>query len=459
MVLYIKKAASKLGFDKAIIFTSATRIVGGFGGVLSVLFVAHFLTGVEQGFYYTFGSILAVQVFFDLGLNSVITQYVAHEASHLKKENDALVGNPKHLSRLASLLHFCVKWFLVISGFLFLFLAATGIIFFTKYYKSSGNISWVNPWLLLSLGTALNLLISPFLAFMEGMGKVKEIAKLRFVQQFVNMTFIWGGLLVGAKLYVGGISVLTIFAVGIVYILKDFKTDILQIWKVKIVEKVNYRKEIFPYQWKIALSWISGYFIFQLFNPVLFATKGPIVAGQMGMTLVGLNAIVAFSISWMTTKVPTFSGLIAQKQYDQLDRLFNKTLLQSSAINAFALVAMFIVIFIIRYFNIQVEGKNFGDRFLPYLPMLFMMIPVFLNHISGSWALYLRCHKQEPMMILSIVIGVLCSLSTIIVGKFYGLIGITLGYMIIVAGGFCWTYLIYIQKKQEWHADVEPVKN
>jgi O-antigen/teichoic acid export membrane protein len=446
-----KSVAFKLGIDKAIIFTSATRIVGGLGGLVSVLFVAHYLTGVEQGFYYTFGSILAIQVFFDLGLNGVITQYVAHEASFLVKNGNIYTGDLKHLSRLASLLHFCIKWFATISGFLFLFISAAGILFFTKFYKADNNVSWLVPWLLLSLGTSLDLLISPVLAFMEGLGKVKEIAKLRLIQQFVNMTFIWGGLWSGAKLYVGGISAIIIFTVGFIFVLKEFKSEILHIWKVKVVEAVNYRLEIFPYQWKVALSWISGYFIFQLFNPVLFATRGPIVAGQMGMTLVALNAIMSLSISWITTKIPVFSGMIAQKQYKQLDTLFNRTLRQSSAINIFALISMFLVIFIIRYFNIQVDNKNFGDRFLPYLPLFFMMIPVVLNNITGSWAVYLRCHKQEPMMILSIIVGILCSMSTIILGKYYGLMGITMGYTCIMIGSFLCTYHIYTTKKGEWH--------
>lgn len=105
--------------------------------------------------------------------------------------------------------------------------------------------------------------------------------------------------------------------------------------------QVNYRLEIFPFQWKIALSWISGYFIFQLFNPVLFATEGAIVAGQMGMTLTVLNSIMALSFSWMTTKVPVYSELIAKKDYNQLDSLFNKALIQSAILNAFALVVFF----------------------------------------------------------------------------------------------------------------------
>lgn len=451
MIKKLKKVAEKIGIDRAIMFTSATRIVGGLGGVVSVLFVAHYLTGVEQGFYYTFSSILAIQVFFDLGLNSVITQYVAHEASHLIKDGSIYRGEFKHLSRLASLLHFCIKWFAAISGLLFIVITTVGILFFNRYYKSTANIAWLIPWLLLSLGTALDLLISPVLAFMEGLGKVKDIAKLRLIQQFANMIFIWGGLLSGFKLYVGGISAMIIFTVGIIFVFMEFKSELLYIWRVKVIEKVNYKEEIFPYQWKIALSWVSGYFIFQLFNPVLFATRGPIVAGQMGMTLVALNAIVSLSISWMTTKIPIYSGLIAQKQYIVLDKLFKKTLLQSSSINIFALVSMFFVIFLIRYFNVQLDHKNFAERFLPYIPMLFMMIAMALNNISGSWALYLRCHKKEPMMVLSIVVAILCSLSTILLGNYFGLMGITLGYTSITIGGFIWTYQIYKTKKLEWH--------
>lgn len=65
--------------DKSIAYSSGALIVQGFTGVASVF--TSFLTGVEQGFYYTFGSILALQVFFELGLTGIMTQYVAHEAS------------------------------------------------------------------------------------------------------------------------------------------------------------------------------------------------------------------------------------------------------------------------------------------------------------------------------------------------------------------------------------------
>lgn len=448
---HIRKIADQIGIDKAIFFTSSARIAQGFGGVVSVLFVARYLTGIEQGFYFTFASILAIQVFFELGLNGIISQYVAHEASHLVLNGNKYEGDEKYRSRMASLLHFCLRWYGALAGALFLILSATGFVFLSHFYKAEAPVDWLLPWLLLSVGTTLYFMLSPFIAFVEGLGKVKEVAKIRLVQQVTTMLVIWSGLFFGLKLYVGGIGTLISVSILSYFILRKFLPLLRNIYKTKITERVSYRYEIFPFQWKIALSWVSGYFIFQLFNPVLFATEGAVVAGQMGMTLTVLNAILGFTLSWITTKIPTFSGLIAQKKYVQLDSLFNRTLWQSSLINLFALVGMFVVIFGIRYFNITIGGKIFGDRFLPYLPMLFMMLPILLNHIVAAWATYLRCHKREPMLIQSITMGVLCSLSTVFLGRYFGVKGMTSGYMILTLIGFVWTYLIFLTKKRKWH--------
>ena len=123
MVEIFDNFAHRIGMDKAIAYSSGSRIIGGITGVLSVFFISTFLTGVEQGFYYTFGSILALQVFFELGLTGIMTQYVAHEVSHLQlNENSQYEGEEKYKSRLASLVHFCVKWYSVLAILVFVFL-------------------------------------------------------------------------------------------------------------------------------------------------------------------------------------------------------------------------------------------------------------------------------------------------------------------------------------------------
>lgn len=451
-MLFVREIQYRLGIDKSIFFTSMARVIQGFGGVISVFLVAKYLTGVEQGFYYTFASLAAIQIFFELGLNGIITQYVAHEVSHLYWDSPvSLAGDEKYRSRLSSLLHFSVKWYLYFAFFLFFVLIIVGFVFFNTYGVGS-NVSWKAPWILLALGTALNLLLAPILAFVEGLGKVKEVAKIRLYQQCVGLLVVWGGLIYGCKLYISGANgIVSILLAVVLMYLSPFKKILSHIWYIPIKEKVDYKKEIFPYQWKIALSWVSGYFIFQLFNPVLFATDGAVVAGQMGMTLAALNSIFALSFSWISTKIPLYSSLIAQRKFEQLDILFNKTLKQSLLINGLFLCLMFGIVFIIRQFHIMLGEIDIGSRLLPYLPMLLMMIPLFINQLVGSWATYLRCHKREPFLINSLISGGLCSLSTIFLGRYFGVVGITGGYCVITLIMSFWGYRIFVIKKNEWH--------
>lgn len=449
----MKKIISKIGIDKAILYTILSRIIQAGGGVITLLVVARCLTKVEQGYYYTFGSILAIQVFFELGLSNIITQFVAHENVHLKWNNNiSFIGSEESSSRLSSLLRFTIKWFSVIALLLFVGLLISGYVFFNKFGKENVDVNWYFPWIILSITTSLSLMMSPLLAFFEGLGKVKEVARIRLVQQIIQLFLVLLFFSLGFKLFSAPVAAILAFLVIPIWILFGPKIRLLKfVWNKLSMWEVNYRLEIFPYQWKIALSWISGYFIFQLFNPVLFATDGAVVAGQMGMTLTVLNSIFSLAFSWISTKIPVFSNLIAKKEYEDLDNLFNKTLIQSTLLNILAVVTFFSIIFALRHFNIKINGKNFADRFLSFIPMIYMIIPTILNHIIGSWATYLRCHKKEPMLIQSLVIGILCSLSTILLGNLYGVMGITLGYMVITIISFIWTYFTFSAKKREWH--------
>jgi O-antigen/teichoic acid export membrane protein len=449
MIKAIKNILKILGVDGAIFYTSISRITQSLTGVITIFFIAKFLTGTEQGFYFTFGSILAIQVFFELGLNGIITQYVAHEVSHLNWESDtSLSGSERHLSRLSSLLHLGVRWYSIIGGILFVILLVTGIVFFKRYDTSGGEVNWTIPWFILSCSTTIAFLINPLLAFIEGLGKVKQVAQMRLKQQLLTTFLVWACLGSGIKLYSTGISnIIGLSLLFFILFFNKYRILIFNLWRVLGSERVSYKSEIFPYQWKIAVSWVSGYFIFQLFNPVLFATGGPIVAGQMGMTLAALSGILSLSMAWITTKVPIFSGLIAQKEYTKLDFVFNKTLIQSSTINGLGLVVLLVFILGLRYLNFPL-----GDRFLPYFPLILMMIPVFLNQFVSSWATYLRCHKQEPFLVPSVVGAISTCLSTVILGKYFGALGMAMGYCILTFfGGFVWGLIIFKTKKAEWH--------
>src|ERR1035437_9646960 len=61
-----------IGLDRAVAFTVLWRGWGAATGVVTLLFIAHFLTLTEQGYYYTFSSLVALQIVFELGFSVVI---------------------------------------------------------------------------------------------------------------------------------------------------------------------------------------------------------------------------------------------------------------------------------------------------------------------------------------------------------------------------------------------------
>ena len=446
----------KLGVDKAIAYSSGARVFQAFAGVVSIFFIAAFLSGEEQGFFYTFGSILAIQVFFELGFTGIMTQYVAHEVVHLKMNTSfRYEGESRYISRLAYLVRFCIKWYSVIATLFLFVIIVVGYLYFINFDKTNGSVNWRGPWFLLAFSTAAKLFQSPFTAIFTGLGKVKEMNEVIFYQQMVIPISQWVLFACGVKLYVVGISSLLGVIVWCVYVWKkDLWRAIYGLLKERITERVSYMKEIFPYQWKIALSWISGYFIFQLFNPVLFATEGAVIAGQMGMTLQALNAIQALAMSWESTKIPFYSGLIEMRNYNELDRVFNKTVKQMMFVCSTLLVSFFFVVLLLKQTRLSIGESILGDRFLDYLPMILMMVPILVNQIVGAWADYLRCHKQEPFLVQSIVMGILCCCSTLFFGKVYGLLGITLSYCCLrVFISLPWGYYIFKTKKREWHCE------
>lgn len=439
----------KLGVSKAIAFTSIARATQGIGGFVTVFLVSRYLTQEEQGYYYTFGSLLSVQIFIELGLGGIITQFVAHEYAHLHVDESGCVsGNPVHLSRLASLTHFFAKWYLAASVLLFCILIILGFNFF-RTYSVNDNIEWRGPWMILIVSTSLNLLLSPIFAFFDGINKVKDVAFIRMVTQMVSLICVWAILICGGKLYTSALTstINLVISASLLINYKGHLRILKSIAKAEIKVKVSYLKEIFPYQWKIALSWMSGYFIFQLFNPVLFAYCGPEAAGHMGMTMAVLNGILNLTLSWTTTNVPKWSSLIAVKQYDELDSSFSKVLKASSAVCLSGIIAFLIILFVIGLLQLPIYG-----RFLPFYLVACMSITIFVNNIINAWATYLRCHKKEPFLIQAVVVGISSGLSTIMTAKFIGVNGVVIGYTLVnLLISLPLSYYIYTTKKRVYN--------
>src|SRR5579871_1625081 len=116
-----------LGVDRAVGFTVLARAWSSAAGLVTVALIARFLSPAEQGYYYTFGSLVALQIVFELGFSFVILQLASHERSHLAISPSLdISGDPVAHRRLASVIQKSVRWYSAAAILLAIFLLSAG---------------------------------------------------------------------------------------------------------------------------------------------------------------------------------------------------------------------------------------------------------------------------------------------------------------------------------------------
>jgi hypothetical protein len=439
-----------LGLDRAIAFTVMARFWSATAGVVTVLLIARFLTPKEQGYYYTFSSLVALQIVFELGFSFVVLQLAAHERAQLTFLPDGQVeGNAVSHARLASVLQKSVRWYSVAALLMALALLPTGFYFFTKNHHPGAEVAWKLPWCLLVVAVSLLFQLDPVFSFLEGCGSISQVARMRLSQAMLGSLLAWAAMATHHGLFSPAMMILGQATIGSAFLLSSPRRRLLKgllIYKVG-EHFVGWRREIWPFQWRIAISWLCGYFIFQLFNPVLFAYQGPIAAGRMGMSLSIAGSIGAIATAWMNTKASPFGSLVARGEIRALDTLFFRTLWQSTALLATGSAAFFLVLVFVDH-----RFPQFSMRVLPPWAFALLLLTTIMNHVVFSEALYLRAHKREPFLVLTVVVSIVLGCSTFLLGKFWGANSVTVGYFTIGAliGLPSATYT-FIRKRREWH--------
>lgn len=414
------------GVNRAIGFGLVTRLWGALAGPITILVIATRFTGVEQGFYYTFSSLLALQVFFELGLLTVLAQFAAHEFAFLSwGEKGVVMGSEPHHSRFHDLLGKGVRWYTISALLLIMLLIPAGLIFFGQ--GGGVDFSWRLPWTLAVIGVGCNLLLIPFYALITGSGDVAAVNRREMVGGVVGSLLGWLVILCGGGLYAVPAITLGTIVVGVVYLFKSKPALVARAVSAALgrdpaPHPVSWSAEVWPMQWKIALSWVAGYFIFQLFTPILFKFHGPVIAGQMGMTLSAVNAVQGICLMWMQTRSPEFAKLIATREWERLDQVFRKVLKQALAVWAVGAVAAVLVVAGLQQYT------AIGSRFLSAAQFALFMVAVGGNVLISGWAVYMRAHKREPMLGISVAGALMVGTSTVSLGILYSSLGMAAGY-------------------------------
>ena len=437
-----------LGLDRAIGFTVLARFWSSAAGLVTVMLIARFLSPAEQGYYYTFGSLVALQIVFELGFSYVILQLASHERAELSVSLDYQIsGNPIAHARLASVIQKSVRWYSVAAFLMAGTLLPAGFYFFSTHQHPGQAVAWRLPWCFAALMAALNFQLDPFLSFLEGCGYVPEVARLRFMQSVTGSILAWIVLINHHGLLAPSMMLFGMAFASVVW-LSGKRKLLLGLLRHHIgMHGIRWNHEVWPFQWRIAVSWLSGYFLFWIFNPVLFAFRGPVEAGRMGMSLSLANAIQAIAVSWVSTKSAPFGTLIARKEYRLLDQTFFQALRQSFAVSvAGALTAWLGCVYL------NLKNLSFAQRLLDPLALGFLLLYMIANVVIFAEAYYLRAHKKEVFLASSVVGAISVTVCTLIFGRRYGALGIAVSTCLLNCGGLVWATWMFRKYRKLWHA-------
>lgn len=381
--------------DKSVSRTLFLRLWTFVPGACAAVLIPAFLTSEEQGYYYTFASIIAIQVFFELGLGQVLVYKFAGM-------NQGSVVEPNASTERIRLLLYASR--IVYRYLAILFFVIALVIGFTFFYmKGADEVKWQGPWFFLVLSTSINLAQSVKLSYLEAIGFLHHvsIARLR-----------------------GSVLATTVFVLSIILdlnlwaacALPAVNATFLTFWLYKHKNAAPYRvsrsftdinsidlrniwmQDVFPMQWKISLSWISGYLIFQLYTPLVFNRLGSVQAGKLGYVISIMSSLVTVATTFTSALTPRLSHLYAAKRFDDFNSVFNKSLIQSVT----ALILLIFSIPIILY-ALGILLPGIAHKFLTPLDTLFYAVSAFLSGLCFVLSVYLRSQQDEPLLLQSTV--------------------------------------------------------
>lgn len=454
MDAWIRNVLRKADIDRPVFFGLLSKMWGLAAVPVSLLLITKFFTPVLQGYYYTFSNLLALQIFVELGLGTVLVQFASHEWSLLRMAaNGEVTGDPMALSRLTSLAQLAMKWYFVGALIVIIAVGGGGYLFFT--YSPAQEVAWRAPWLALSLMTGITVCLAPAWSLLEGCNQVSSLYQFRFFQGLLGSLALWIAIFAGLTLWVLVIAAGIMAIAGLFFIASRYSLFFKQLlFRNPASDIIRWRKDIFPMQWKIALSWASGYFSFSLFTPLLFHYQGPVIAGQFGMTWSIVSAVARVSGVWLTPRAPLFGILIARREFEELNRRFWRiTRLFSCMVLALSICCWLLVDMVHIFYS------AFSNRLLSPPTVAVLLVAQALGALSFPFSVYLRAHKQEPLLILSVVTGVLTAIATIFLGRYYAAAGIATGYLLVNLLTIPFVFLIWFRCCKDWHSPQRKIFN
>ncbi len=443
----LKSILHLFGVTRAVRWTLLTQGIRLLMGPMIMLLMLKHLSSSSQGYAYTFGSVLSVGIFLELGFSQNILQFASHEFSKLSfTPTGTLDGDTKAKSRLISLGRLSFKYYGVAAlGFMVVLIVGGGWFFSSS---EQVGVEWRGPWLVACFAASLSLLLNPCWSILEGCNRIAEVERFKFYSSIAGFLALAVGFMSGLGLYAVCLNTLVILILSVMYLALRHREFFKMFLHQPEDGVISWRNEIWPFQWRIAVSWMSGYFIFTIITPTVFRLAGPEAAGRVGFTLQLARLIASVASSWSTTRLPEFGILVAKGEWQKLFETWRSSTVMSVVISGIGSVIMILGMeAVIRFFP-HIESRYGG-----IIAALYFCVSIVAQSLINSCAFYLRAFKEEPYMGLSVANAILSFMLITILTLKWQINGAAFGYMLatIIILPFAW--LIYKKKGSDYRKE------
>ena len=363
------------------IFTAlAATASAGLAMLAVILLATRLLSADEQGYFFALMSVGALVQIGDFGLSYAVLQ----KASHLGGDagNAALQRGTRRLSiRTAGLSTLAASVFGAIS-------------------IGPGHLAALDFPSLLAGSFALAALFAsqaaaPLLSLREGSGQVAAAWRLRMLQEWAGGIACVATLLAGGGLY----SLLALWAGRSAVILPLLVNAPPYATEAKAT--ISWRDELWPFQWRIGLSNLSGFLIFRVMTLVVIAEQGAVEAGRYGFALAVMNMMLAVTTAWPNSSATRLGQLIAGGQPLLAVTEARRTRLRSTA---FALASALCVWALFALAT--AHGLEIAQRMADPLTLALLLATGVVHHLVATQAVLLRAEIREPLLMISLIGGV-----------------------------------------------------
>ncbi|WP_144957003.1 hypothetical protein [Pseudomonas oryzihabitans] len=374
---------------------------------LTLIVLPLFLEPELQGYWYTFLGIASLIALADLGASNVATHMVAHESVWISiSDKKEPIGPEIRINALGSIFQSVHRRIAKRAAVILPGVFIIGSYIFSTHSK---DLTWFTPWIIICASFAISILNNFLLCIIEGCGKIASSQKIRATSSIAGFITLVTMLFVSPSLYSLALSSLAGSVLCLAIVLKKYGIFFaaLRNSTSKKVEEQNLKK-LHSLLRNTAISFFGGTIAFQTITPIVFYLKGPISAGQAGISLAIFTTIHAMSCIWLNTYIPKFCGMIAKDNLRTANNGFSKfsILTITSYLTGSALFFLFLPK-IAAVTSFEERITNITNLYLIATGWLFQTM---------TWiiATYTRAQKEEPFHAISAITGIALFLSNIL---------------------------------------------